>query len=61
MAVEYTRILGHTNKIVSCFTSTYIRELTFSYLTHVKNTLGTLFRDEHLDDQLHIKRIHVRA
>lgn len=60
-AVEYTRILGHTNKIVSCFTFTCIRESAFSYLTQVKNSLGTLFRGENLYDQLQIKRIHVRA
>ena len=51
-AVEYPRLREHARRLISCFSTTYFCESTFSYLTQIKNSLRTQLTDEHLKDQL---------
>lgn len=54
-AVEYPRLRKHARRLISCFSTTYCCESTFSYLTQIKNSLRTQLTDEHLEDQLKLR------
>ena len=59
-AVEYPRLREHARKLLSCFSTTYICESTFSFMTHIKNSLRTQLTDEHLEDQLRLRTSMLR-
>lgn len=54
-AVEYPRLREHARRLISCFSTTYCCESTFSYLTQIKNSLRTQLTDKHLEDQLKLR------
>ena len=54
-AIEYPRLREHARRLISCFSSTYCCESTFSYLAQIKNSLRTQLTDEHLEDQLRLR------
>ncbi|XP_076065292.1 EPM2A-interacting protein 1-like [Oratosquilla oratoria] len=54
-AVEDPRLREHACRLISCFSTTYCCESTFSCLTQIKNSLRTQLTDEHLDVQLKLR------
>ncbi|XP_068235602.1 general transcription factor II-I repeat domain-containing protein 2B-like [Palaemon carinicauda] len=54
-AIEYPRLHKHARRLISCFSSTYCCEPTFSYLAQIKNSLKTQLTDEHLEDYLRLR------
>ena len=54
-AIEYPRLRQHARKMLSCFSTTYCCESTFSYLTKIKTPLRSQMTDTQLEDQLKLK------
>ena len=54
-AIDYPRLHHHTQKMLSCFSTTYCCQSTFSYMTQIKTKLRTQLTDVHLEDQLRLR------
>ena len=54
-AIDYPRPRHYTQKILSCFPTTYCCESTFSYMTQIKTKLRTQLTDVHMEDQLRLQ------
>jgi Holliday junction resolvase RusA-like endonuclease len=54
-AIEYPRLRQQARKMLSCFSTTYCCESTFSYMTQIKTALRSQLTDTHLEDQLKLR------
>ena len=54
-AIEYPRLREHAWRLVSCFSSTYLCEATFSDMKQIINILKTQMNDVYLKSQLKLK------
>ncbi|KAG0435622.1 hypothetical protein DMUE_4636 [Dictyocoela muelleri] len=54
-AVEFLKLSEHAQKMLSCFSTTYCLESTFSNLSKIKISLRSQITDIHLEDQLKLR------
>jgi hypothetical protein len=54
-AIEYSRLRQHARNMLSCFSTTYRCESTFSYMTQIKMPLRSHMTDTRLEDQLKLR------
>ena len=59
-AIEYPRLRELARQMISCFSSTYLCEATFSDMKQIKNVLRIRMTDAHLGSQLKLKTSSIK-